>query len=369
MQKHRLTIGTIVLFPLTFIYWIIVTIRNYLFDIGVIPGEEFNLPIISVGNITVGGTGKTPHIEYLVELLKEEFSLATLSRGYGRSTRHFIIADMDSTSRIIGDESRQLKQKYPGMIVAVDRKRANGIKHLLKVQDPLDIILLDDAYQHRYVKPGKSVLLIDYNRMINQDFLLPSGRLREPVSERKRADIILITKSPERIKPIEMRDIVKNMKLELHQHLFFTYIEYGELHPVFNIENPISSSQFKQDKFRILILTGIANPRAIRKYARSISTNIREITFPDHHYYTNKDLDKIKNKLAGLNHTHVFILTTEKDAMRLLDVNVDDELKKLLYYIPIRVKFLENQHEEFNKLILNYVRSNKRNNILHKEPN
>jgi len=368
MQKRQITISVILLSPLTILYRIVIGVRNTFFDWGVLPISEFNLPIISVGNITVGGTGKTPHVEYLVELLKEEFLLASLSRGYKRNTRHFLVADMDSSSNTIGDEPRQLKQKFPEMIVAVDRKRVNGITQLLKLTDPLDLILLDDAFQHRYVKAGKSILLIDYERMITEDFLLPSGRLREPISAMKRADIILITKSPERLKPIEMRNIVKKLNINLRQHLFFTTITYGELKPVFIIDDPKNESYFKENNSEILLLTGIANPRRIRKFARTISTHMHELSFPDHHTYTEKDITKIRRKVESINN-NVLILTTEKDAMRLQNLNIDDDLKNLLYYVPIQVKFLQHQQEEFNKIILNYVRSNKRNNILHKEAN
>ena len=368
MQKRKITLQSILLFPFSLIYGLIVGIRNLLFDWELLPAKEFNLPVLSVGNITVGGTGKTPHIEYLAELLKDDYHLACLSRGYKRKTRNFLLADEHSTAEMIGDEPRQLKQKYPEMTVAVDRRRVNGIEKLLKLNKSPDVVLLDDAFQHRYVKPGKSILLIDFNRMITDDFLLPAGRLREPVSATKRADIILITKSPRRLKPIEMRSIVKKLDIGFHQHLFFTTISYGEIHPVFDVAKAQKSEYFKNKKVPVILLTGIADPRPIRTFARSISTSLHEITFPDHHPYSAKDLQKIEEKLEGSGHPDTLILTTEKDAMRLQGLDPGESVKKALYYIPIRVEFTDKQQqEEFNKIILNYVRSNQRNNILHQE--
>lgn len=367
--KRHITIWTVLLFPLALLYGLIIKIRNLFFDWELLPSREFDLPIISVGNITVGGTGKTPHIEYLVELLKDEFNIATLSRGYKRKTRHFILASEISTVDEIGDEPRQLKQKYPDISVAVDRNRANGIEHIRARADKTDVILLDDAFQHRHVKPGKSILLIDFNRMIQDDFMLPAGRLREQVSAKERANIILVTKSPDRLKPIEMRNIAKNMNLGLHQHLFFTRIRNGELHPVYDLQETKEAEYFKNKKAPVLILAGIANPRSLRKYARSISTHLQEISYPDHHQYTLKDLKKISRIYRAMNNPDALILTTEKDAMRLQGLDPDDDIRKALYYITIHVDFLNDDQEEFNHIILDYVRSNKRDNILHQGAN
>jgi len=190
--------------------------------------------------------------------------------------------------------------------------------------------------------------------------------LREPVAGKERANIILVTKSPDRLKPIEMRNIAINMKLGLHQHLFFTNIGNGELHPVYDIEEKKDASWFKDKKAPVLILAGIANPRSLRKYARSISTQLNEISYPDHHQYTLKDLQKISSTYRSMNNPDALILTTEKDAMRLQDLDPDDKIKKALYYITIHVEFMNDDQEEFNNIIFDYVRSNKRDNILHK---
>jgi tetraacyldisaccharide 4'-kinase len=367
MKRRKINIRVLMLFPFSLLYGLVVLTRNLFFEWGILKSTEFKLPVISVGNITAGGTGKTPHVEYLIALLKNDFHIASLSRGYKRKTRNFIIADNQSTALLIGDEPRQLKQKFPDIVVAVDRKRVHGIQMLLENPEPVDLIIMDDAFQHRYVNPGKSILLMDYNRLITDDFLLPGGFLREPAASRKRADIILITKSPERIKPIELRNIVKNLGLELHQHLFFTTIEYGDIKPVFNIQDPKNQGYFKLKKAPVILLTGIANPRPLRKFARSISTTLVEITFPDHHAYKSKDIKSIEEKMESLGNADTIILTTEKDAMRIQDLEIEDSLKKSLYYVPIQVKFLNDDQNEFNNLIFNYVRSNKRDNILHQE--
>ena len=367
MQKQKYTVTSIILFPISAIYGIVVAVRNLLFDWGILPAEEYRLPVISVGNITVGGTGKTPHVEYLVELLKDEFNVAVLSRGYKRNTRYFMIADHNSTASEIGDEPRQMKQKFPGITVAVDRRRANGIRQLLKLSHPVDLVLLDDAFQHRYVKAGKSILLIDYNRPITEDLLLPAGRLREPAASKNRADIILVTKSPQRLKPIEMRNMVKRLGLGLHQHLYFTTMRYDRISPVFQIDEPKDENFFKAKKAPVLLLTGIANPRPLRTFARSISTKLYELRFRDHHRYTQKDIEKLREKLASINENDTLILTTEKDAMRLQETDIPEALKNKLYYVPIRVDFLHDDRDEFNQIIRNYVRSNKRDNILYKE--
>ncbi len=369
MHKKKSKFLTIILYPFSLLYGAVTGARNLMFEWGLLPVAEFRLPVISVGNITVGGTGKTPHVEYLVELLNDEYRLATLSRGYKRKTRHFMIADATSSASEVGDEPRQLRQKYPDLTVAVDRNRAHGIRTLLKLKEPVEVILLDDAFQHRYVQAGKSILLIDYNRPITDDYLLPAGRLREPAAARKRADIILITKSPRRLKPIEMRNMATKLGLGFNQHLYFTSIEYGRIRPVFEISEVRDEDYFKKKKVPVLLLTGIANPRPLRTFARRISTQLHEVRFPDHHYFSKKDIDRLSTGLTAINDPGTLILTTEKDAMRLQEAELPESLKNNIYYVPIRVVFLNDDQDEFNQIILNYVRSNQRNNILHKETN
>ena len=337
-----------------------------LFDLGILREKEFNIPVISIGNITVGGTGKTPHIEYLIRLLKNNFKVAVLSRGYKRKTKGFILADELSDAEMIGDEPCQIKRKFPDVEVAVDSNRRNGIEKILSLLKDVDVILLDDAFQHRYVKPGLSILLIDYNRLITEDYVLPFGRLREPASGRKRADIVLISKSPEKLNQIEQNKIVKNLKLNQLQSLFFTTIVQDKLIPVFKDIKVIDISEPGDSGFSILLVSGIAVPGDLKRFARNISSKINEIQFRDHHLFTNKDLYKIIHEFETLEAIKKILITTEKDAMRLQKYSdLPENLKNRMFYIPISVEFLNDDSEKFNYQIINYVTNNQRNGNLH----
>jgi tetraacyldisaccharide 4'-kinase len=357
----------VLLIPFSWLYGLVVWIRNSLYDNGLLKVSEFPVPLISVGNITAGGTGKTPHVEYLAELLSSKFRVATLSRGYKRRTRDFRIAAAESTVSEIGDEPLQIKKRFPDIDVAVDRKRARGIRKLMYLAPWLEVILLDDAFQHRPVQAGFSILLVDYARPIDRDLLLPAGMLREPASNRKRANMILVTRSPERIRPIELREFVKRMDLSLGQHLYFTTMRYGNLTPVYPDSTSRDASWFKNHVEGVLIVAGIANPRPLRQYARSISTNITELFFPDHHRYSRKDMEKISSRYSELlkSRGKILVLTTEKDAMRLRDHHPESKVRDAMHAVRIHVHFLNNNKEDFDKQILNYVSSNKRNSILH----
>jgi tetraacyldisaccharide 4'-kinase len=359
----------LLLIPLSWLYGVLVWVRNYLFDQGVLISKSFRIPIISVGNISVGGTGKTPHVEYLLELLSGDLRVATLSRGYKRKTRDYRIAGINSNATEIGDEPLQIKKRFPETVVAVDRKRVNGVRMLLKHEPAVDVILLDDAYQHRSLKPGFSVLLIPYDHPNDKDHLLPAGNLREPARNRNRANIILITRSPERMKPIERREIVNNMNLSIGQHLYFTSISYGELVPVYEKASQRDTEWFRKNAGGVLIVTGIAFPRPIRQYARRISTNLKEISFPDHHTFSTKDMDRISSTYHSLKDewNELLILTTEKDAMRFREHHVSDEIRDAMRSVRIHVKFLNEDQANFDQQIRNYVSSNKRSSILYQD--
>jgi len=355
------------LLPLAALYGAVTAVRNFLFDLGILPSVEFRLPVISVGNITVGGTGKTPHVEYLLRLLKDEYKVASLSRGYLRKTRGFVQALPGSTVNEIGDESRQIAQKFPDITVAVDANRVSGIHRMMDNDPDLGVVVLDDAFQYRFGRPGLSILLVDFSRPLEEDRLLPAGRLRESPSSRSRADIIIVTKCPDRLKPIELRDIRSKMNLRLHQHIFFTTIEYGELRPVFPSGTPRDLAGFRDEKSEVLMVTGIANPRPMKKFARSISPTAHTLNFPDHHNYSPTDMKTIRERWLGLNDPGALVLTTEKDAMRMQMTEVPEDLKTALYYVEIKIRFLNDEGgKEFNQIILNYVRSNKRDSILYK---
>ena len=250
------------------------------FELGILKTRSFDIPVISVGNITVGGTGKTPHVEYLVKHLKDLFHVAVLSRGYKRKSKGFIIANDKTTMLEIGDEPYQMKQKFPQVTVAVDKSRCHGIEELTSHDKRLDVILLDDAFQHRYVKPGVNILLVDYHRLVIYDTLLPAGRLREPLTGKDRADIVIVTKCPKDLKPMEYRVITKAMKLYAYQSLYFTALEYDDLQPVFGGNSrPLSSLKPKE---HVLLLTGIASPEQMIHDLKPYTKNLTPLSFADH---------------------------------------------------------------------------------------
>ena len=269
------------LLALSWLYGLGVGIRNTLFEMGVLKSRSFSTPVISVGNITVGGTGKTPHVEYLIRLLKDQFNVAVLSRGYKRKSSGFVLSDSETTMPMIGDEPYQMKQKFPDITVAVDRKRTRGISKLTSPASGLDIdvVLLDDAFQHRYVKPGINILLVDYHRLLIYDRLLPAGRLREPVKAKDRADIVIITKCPKDLKPMEFRVITKAMNLYPYQQLYFSTLEYDQPCGVFT--NQVYSEKLSGKN--ILLLTGIASPEQLLHDLQEYDSQITPLTFSDHH--------------------------------------------------------------------------------------
>ncbi len=351
-----------ILFPFAIFYWLIVVIRNILFDWQILSEKEFKTPIISVGNITVGGTGKTPHVEYLIRMLRKEFDIATLSRGYKRKTRGFILSSIDCKPDEIGDEPCQLKKKFPDTHIAVAENRVSGIEKLKKKIESLEIILLDDAYQHRYVKPGISILLIDFNRIITKDYILPVGRLREPAHEMHRANIIIVTKCPEKLKPIEKRIIQKEINPFPYQNLYLSTFSYHAIEPVF--PNTTNELEFEKPSFQnhtVLLITGIADSSQLKKYISGFTDQIIEIKYPDHHSFTKKDVDVITQSYRSIYEQNKIILTTEKDAIRIKNTNgFPEEIENNMFFIPIQVKFLFNEQDEFISQILNYVRKNKK---------
>jgi tetraacyldisaccharide 4'-kinase len=346
---------------LSLFYGIVSAIRNELFDLKILPSREFDLPIISIGNITVGGTGKTPHTEYIAQLLKSGFKVAILSRGYKRKTRGFFIVESTSKVKQVGDEPLQIKLKFNSVTVAVDASRVRGIEKLLALPEKPNVILLDDAFQHRYVTPGMNILLIDYNRLITKDSLLPYGRLRESASNKSRATIMIVTKCPAELKPIDERIITKELEVRPYQNLYFSTLEYGSLMPVFP-EDITLKSVVLVEGITVLLVTGIANPSPLNEYLRHGSHDIHEMNFPDHHQYISKDLDRINVKFDSLPTVKKIIITTEKDMVRFRDLDtVPENIRKNMYYIPLKISFLNNAGKDFDRKILNYVKENKSN--------
>jgi tetraacyldisaccharide 4'-kinase len=349
--------------PLSWLYGCGVRFRNFLFDTGVLKSHAFDIPVIAVGNITVGGTGKTPHVEYLIRLLQNKVKVAVLSRGYKRKTQGFILATKDMTAREIGDEPHQMKQKYPNVTVAVDKNRVHGIEKLIEDDKELDAILLDDAFQHRYVKPGINILLVDYHRLVIYDKLLPAGRLREPVSGKNRADIVIVTKCPRDLKPMEFRVIIRAMNLYPYQQLYFTTLAYDGLKPLYNKKGTRALTDLKENE-HVLLLTGIASPEQMLMDLKPYTANIHPLTFADHHNFHHKDVLRINEMFASLPSPKC-IITTEKDATRINDTQgFSDEVMQNMYSLPVKIQFMQEQEKMFNDNIIGYVRKNSRNSIL-----
>ena len=351
--------------PLSWLYGIGVSFRNFLFDVGILKSQTYNTPVISVGNLTVGGTGKTPHVEYLIRLLQDKMRVAVLSRGYKRKSKGFVMAGKDTLMHDIGDEPYQMKQKFPNITIAVDKNRRRGIDLLTSENyngKTIDAILLDDAFQHRYVKPGINILLVDYHRLIIYDKLLPAGRLREPLKGKNRADIVIITKCPKELKPMDYRVITKAMNLYPYQQLYFTTLDYDPLQPVFPKECVGAVPQLSEQN--VLLLSGIASPRQLIEDLTPQVKSITPLTFGDHHNYKHKDIQKLNEVFAAMPSPKC-IITTEKDAARLSQVqNISDEVRRNIYVLPVHISFMLNQEESFNQNIIGYVRKNSRNSIL-----
>ena len=333
-----------ILFPFALLYRFITGIRNFLFDKGILKSYSFDVPIIAVGNLSVGGTGKTPQIEYLIRLLSPNYKVATLSRGYKRKSKGFILANSTSNAEIIGDEPFQFYKKFKNIQVAVDANRKNGIEKLLSQTNKLEVILLDDAFQHRKVKAGFYILLTSYGDLYSDDFILPTGNLRESRAGAKRANLVIVTKCPATLSSDEQTEIQAKLNLTSTQELYFSCIDYDE--SVFSEGKSIKASEVKNiDK---LLLAGIAKPEPFFKYLQSEKEE--QLVFPDHHYFSEKDLLEIENKAQGK-----IIITTEKDFVRLKG----SIPKEQLFYLPIRSSFLS-AAEKFDKTITDYVETRKR---------
>jgi len=358
MIKHQPVHINKWLLPFSWLYGLIVFFRNKFFDWGIFKQEEFDIPIICIGNITVGGTGKTPHTEYLIRLLQNKYRVGVLSRGYKRKTNGFVLATKDSTSKDIGDESFQIKNKFPDIIVAVDGDRRRGIKNMLALKNPPQVILLDDAFQHRYVKPSFTIVLSDFNRPVYEDILLPAGRLREPFGAIDEANMIIVTKCPHDLQPIDYRIITHDINPFPYQSLYFTTLNYSEVKPVFPDSGKKQPLEFLRNK-DILLATGIASPAMILKMLSEYTAKVETITYPDHYNFKSKDIKHISDKFKSIQSENKIILVTEKDASRLiLKKNIDKEIKKQLYYLPIEISFMENK-SDFNAKIIGHIKSEK----------
>ncbi len=344
------------LFPFAIIYGTLVFLRNKFYDWHLFPSSRFEIPIILVGNISTGGTGKSPHIEYLIRLLKPNFKVATLSRGYGRKTKGYILAKQDSSSEEIGDEPKQFKNKFEDILVAVDSDRANGIKQLLSHQPDLGVVLLDDAFQHRALTASLSIVLTDYNKLFSTDLILPVGNLREFRSGVSRAAIIIVTKCPENLSQIKRNELQKTLIRNQTQKVLFSYIQYGSLVNLFDSVNG-NNNPVLDSTCDVLLLTGIATTQPLEDYVKGKSKSVLHLKYSDHHSFSKNDLNDVIKKFNTIASANKIILTTEKDAMRLMSREFKQILMPLpVCYLPIEVNFYEKDKITFNQEILNHVR-------------
>ena len=342
-----------VLFPLSILYWIIIWIRNKLYDKNILLSVSFNFPIICVGNLSVGGTGKSPMVEYLVRLLKDEYKVATMSRGYKRKTKGFAIANENTTAIDIGDEPMQFYKKFPDITVSVAEERLVSIPQLLHDKPDTRVIILDDAFQHRQVKAGLNIILTEYRDLFTRDFILPAGNLRDLKSSYKRADIIIVTKCKSHLTDEEKDKIVKEINPLAYQKIFFTKIEYGSPYHLFTKEE-----KFLSPETNILLVCGIANPKPIKEVLNTYVATYDMIRFRDHHIFSIDDLKEIKEQFEKIDTENKIILTTEKDGVRL--AKFENELKDLPVYIfPIRNKILFGEEEQLNEKIISFIETYK----------
>jgi tetraacyldisaccharide 4'-kinase len=339
------------LIPFSWLYILITDIRNRLFDKGVLKGVQFDLPVIAIGNLRVGGEGKTPHIEYLIRLLHPQFKTAVLSRGYGRKTTGYREVTTQSTASECGDEPVQFKRKFEEVTVVVDEQRALGIAHLLVDAEDTQVVLLDDAYQHRWVKAGKYILLTAYEHLYTRDAVLPAGNLREKASGAQRADVIIVTKCTPELTEQERSAITHELAPLPHQQVFFTCIQYVQPTALFQ------TRAFPNHVTSVLLLTGIANPQPLVEYVKHHWGEVKHLAFPDHHTFTENNIQQVIKQWETMPEGTV-LLTTEKDAVRLLPFTQLHHLP--VFYLPITIGFIDDENE-FHKLIYDYVDANTRN--------
>jgi tetraacyldisaccharide 4'-kinase len=346
------------LFPLALLYGMVIRVRNLLFDAKILHSEKFNVPVISVGNLIAGGSGKTPMVEYLVRLLGENSNIATLSRGYKRQTKGYRLAGENETVESLGDEPLQYHQKFAQVNVAVCERRKKGIRELINQVAGLDVIILDDAFQHRYVKPQLSILVTDYFKLYTKDWLLPLGRLREPISGRKRADIIVVTKTPRIFSPIVRKQILEEIKPYPGQTVCFSFINYLSYVPLYKGRCDFSSKT--ESVYSIIMLSGIGNPGPLQEYLRRQCTDLEIMEFPDHHQFNEKELIMLKEKFKYLPTKRKIIVTTEKDAKRLQNAEAEAILGDLpIFYTPIAFEFHPADKIVFDSAVMAVVNTKK----------
>ncbi len=343
-----------ILLPLSVWYAIGVAIRNFCFLIGILEERTHRVTTIGVGNLCAGGAGKTPHADYLLKLLKKDYRMANLSRGYKRATKGFLEVSHDTTVSEIGDEAFMLHKRNPDVRVAVCENRNIGIEKLLSLPEPPQIIVLDDIFQHRYVKPSVNILLTEYGNPFFNDFVLPFGNLREPRNGYRRANIIIVTKTPQNLNPIEKYAFLQKIKAKPHQQVFFTTIEYQNPVPLDKNRPSLQLTDLKN----ILFISGIANPQPVIEKLSATAT-VRHLSFADHHPFSRNDVETIADSFEKISEKNKIILTTEKDAVRIAGSPYYQYIEQLpIYYLPIEIKFLGNDEEKFCESLFKTVKEN-----------
>jgi tetraacyldisaccharide 4'-kinase len=342
----------LLLFPVSILYGLGVYLRNLLFDWRLFKSTKFTIPVLVIGNITVGGSGKSPMTEYLLKLLKIELRVAVLSRGYGRKTTGFKLVETDSTAAEVGDEPMQFKQHFPALTVAVCGDRVAGMQKLVANHD---LVVLDDAYQHRWLQASLSILLLEYSSLQKLDFLLPTGNLREPWSATKRADILVVTKAPQKLPAEEKAKLIKRIQPHSYQKLFFSYLRYG------NLQNVADGSARLLNTLRadtqVFLLTGIANASPLLAELKRYTSQITHHQYPDHYNFSIADIEKITQNYQDSEAPDKLIITTEKDTQRLKNSTFAASLARtLLYVLPVETAFAEDDKIKFDQLIVNHVR-------------
>ncbi len=348
----------VILFPFAWIYGWIIRLRHWLFDKNIISSSTFDIPTIGVGNLCLGGSGKTPFVEYLVRLLSDEYKIATLSRGYGRKTKGFLIVNQFSDFQDVGDEPMQFARKFAGKLtVAVDRKRKEGILHLMEDDNKLDLILLDDVLQHRYVKAGLNIMLTSFHKLYMEDYLIPVGTLRDTVQTAKQADAIIVTKTHSVLSPFTRRRVIEILNPLPHQKVYFSYLTYGDFVALPGLEGPKITKKLNT----IVMFTGIANSYPLQEYLRDKCSDLIVLDFPDHHVFSRKDLQLVVRSFDDAFSQNKIIVTTEKDSMRLMNSPYLSELKNLpVFYVPIEMKLHGTDAINFENQIRKYVKNNRR---------
>ncbi|WP_291907033.1 tetraacyldisaccharide 4'-kinase [Chitinophaga sp. CB10] len=342
---------SVLLYPFSLLYGLVMWVRNKLYDRGLLTAVEFDIPTIAAGNLSVGGTGKTPHVEYLIRLLKQHYQVATLSRGYNRRTSGYILADATTTASEIGDEPMQFHQKYPDIHVAVGEERMLAIPQLLMDEPGTQVVLLDDAFQHRSIKPGMNILITEYGRRFTKDHVVPFGRLREGRKGYQRANCIIVSKCPPDLSLAEKAAIEKEIAPLPHQQVFFTTLQYGAMYDLMTQE-PVNIP----GDATVLLACGIARPEPLLDKLRSSFSQVYLLSFPDHYYYSEKDIAKIIRERDGLPGNKKMVVTTEKDAVRLhlLQKNLTEQNMQMAV-MPVEIAFLFDGAERFNNFIFDYV--------------